>query len=47
MTLLSNLNQEEIQHLYELFFGPILVKHQNFSYLDKIKYYYRHAAVFD
>ncbi|MBQ3923454.1 MAG: hypothetical protein II707_09165 [Spirochaetales bacterium] len=36
MTLLSNLNQEEIQHLYELFFGPILVKHQNFSYLDNI-----------
>ena len=36
MTLLDNLNQEEIQHLYELFFGPILVKHQNFSYLDNI-----------
>ena len=36
MTLLGNLNQEEIQHLYELFFGPILVKHQNFSYLDNI-----------
>ena len=36
MTVLDNLNEEEIQHLYELFFGPILVKHKDFSYVDNI-----------